>query len=72
MRTLRGVWLEIRVIPVLLWSYAALTGGSGLAPPAARRDLTPYAGALVLGVRIQGLVADRADEPVDRVEAVHR
>jgi 1,4-dihydroxy-2-naphthoate octaprenyltransferase len=65
MRTLRGVWLEIRVIPVLLWSYAALTVGSGLAFHAGHRDLALYAGALVLGVLIQGLVAHCTNELVD-------
>jgi 1,4-dihydroxy-2-naphthoate octaprenyltransferase len=65
MRTLRGVWLEIRVIPVLLWSYAALTVGSGLAFHAGHRNLALYAGALVLGVLIQGLVAHCTNELVD-------
>jgi 1,4-dihydroxy-2-naphthoate octaprenyltransferase len=65
MRILRGVWLEIRVIPVLLWSYAALTVGSGLAFRAGHRDLALYAGALVLGVLIQGLVAHCTNELVD-------
>lgn len=65
MRTLRGVWLEIRVIPVLLWSYAALTVGSGLAFRDGHRDLALYAGALVLGVLIQGLVAHCTNEVVD-------
>ena len=29
--TLRGLWLEVRVIPVLLWSFSALTLGTALA-----------------------------------------
>ncbi len=65
MRILRGVWLEIRVIPVLLWSYAALTVGTGLAFHAGHRSLPLYAGALVLGVLIQGLVAHCTNEVVD-------
>jgi 1,4-dihydroxy-2-naphthoate octaprenyltransferase len=36
-RTLRGVWLEVRVIPVLPWSFSALTVGTALA--AHSRDL---------------------------------
>jgi 1,4-dihydroxy-2-naphthoate polyprenyltransferase len=72
MRILRGVWLEIRVIPVLLWSYAALTVGTGLAFHAGRRGLAPYAGALVLGVLIQGLVAHGTDEVVDRRSGTDR
>ena len=65
MRILRGVWLEVRVIPVLLWSYAALTVGSGLAFRDGHRNLALYAGALVLGVLIQGLVAHCTNEVVD-------
>jgi 1,4-dihydroxy-2-naphthoate octaprenyltransferase len=65
MRILRGVWLEIRVIPVLLWSYAALTVGTGLAFRAGHRSLALYAGALVLGVLIQGLLAHCTNEVVD-------
>jgi 1,4-dihydroxy-2-naphthoate octaprenyltransferase len=65
MRIVRGVWLEIRVIPVLLWSYAALTVGSGLAFHGGHRSLGLYAGALVLGVLIQGLVAHSTNEIVD-------
>src|SRR5436305_1076103 len=30
-RALRGLWLELRVIPVLLWSFSALTLGTALA-----------------------------------------
>jgi 1,4-dihydroxy-2-naphthoate octaprenyltransferase len=65
MRIVRGVWLEIRVIPVLLWSYAALTVGSGLAFRHGHRSLALYAGALLLGVLIQGLVAHSTNEIVD-------
>jgi 1,4-dihydroxy-2-naphthoate octaprenyltransferase len=65
MRIMRGVWLEIRVIPVLLWSYAALTVGSGLAFRHGHRSLALYAGALLLGVLIQGLVAHSTNEIVD-------
>ena len=30
-RVLLGLWLEIRVIPVLLWSFTAITLGTALA-----------------------------------------
>ena len=30
-RALLGLWLEIRIIPVLLWSYTAITLGTALA-----------------------------------------
>jgi hypothetical protein len=65
MRTLRGAWPEIRVIPVLLWNDAALTVGSGLAFRPGHRGLALYPGALLLGVLIQGLVAHRTNELVD-------
>ncbi|HUZ83048.1 MAG TPA: prenyltransferase [Gaiellales bacterium] len=64
-KTLRAVWLEVRVIPVLLWSFSALTLGTALA--AARGGLAGwyYAGAVVLGVLIQGLVAHTVNELED-------
>jgi 1,4-dihydroxy-2-naphthoate octaprenyltransferase len=63
--TLRGLWLEVRVIPVLLWSFSALTIGTALA--ARTRDVKAgyYVGAVVLGVLIQGLLAHCVNEIAD-------
>jgi 1,4-dihydroxy-2-naphthoate polyprenyltransferase len=63
--TLRGLWLEVRVIPVLLWSFSALTVGTALA--AHGRDLRVwyYVGAVVLGALIQGLLAHCVNELAD-------
>ena len=63
--TLRGLWLEVRVIPVLLWSFSALTVGTALA--AHDRDLKVwyYVGAVVLGALIQGLLAHCVNELAD-------
>ena len=63
--TLRGLWLEVRVIPVLLWSFSALSVGTALA--ARDRDLAAwyYVGALVLGALIQGLLAHCVNELAD-------
>ncbi len=63
--TLRGLWLEVRVIPVLLWSFSALTIGTALA--AHGRDLQAwyYVGAVVLGALIQGLLAHSVNEIAD-------
>jgi 1,4-dihydroxy-2-naphthoate octaprenyltransferase len=63
--TLRGLWLEVRVIPVLLWSFSALTVGTALA--AQGRDLAAwyYVGAVVLGALIQGLLAHCVNEIAD-------
>lgn len=63
--TLRGLWLEVRVIPVLLWSFSALTVGTALA--AQGRDLEPwyYVGAVILGALIQGLLAHSVNEVAD-------
>jgi hypothetical protein len=66
MRIVRGVWSEIRVIPVLLWSYAGLTLGTGLAFRAGHKSVPLYTGALVLGVLIQGLLAHCTNEVVER------
>lgn len=65
MATLRGLWLEVRVIPVLLWSFSALTVGTALA--AQGRDLKAwyYVGAVVLGALIQGLLAHSVNEIAD-------
>ena len=42
----RGVWLEIRVIPVLLWSFSAITLGSALAAHGGEFHTAYYLGAV--------------------------
>jgi 1,4-dihydroxy-2-naphthoate octaprenyltransferase len=64
-RTLRGLWLELRVIPVLLWSFSALTLGTALAARGRVLHVWYYAGAVALGVLIQGLVAHTVNEIED-------
>ena len=65
-RTLRGLWLEVRVIPVLLWSFSALTLGTALgADRAGMLDHWYYLGAIALGVLIQGLLAHTVNEIED-------
>src|SRR5438105_2842511 len=64
-RRLVGVYLEIRVIPVLLWSYTAITLGTGVA--ATDGPITPwgYLAAVAVGVLLQGLVAHCVNEIAD-------
>jgi len=57
MASLRGIWLELRVIPVLLWSYSALTLGTALAADDRPLQGWYYLGAVSLGLLIQGLLA---------------
>src|SRR3954452_5691785 len=64
-RMLRGVWLEVRVIPVLLWSFSAITLGTAVAVDGGELDGTLYLGAVVLGVLIQGLLAHCVNELED-------
>jgi 1,4-dihydroxy-2-naphthoate polyprenyltransferase len=61
-RALRGVWLELRVIPVLLWSFSALTLGTALAAHGRSLHTGYYVGAVVLGALIQGLLAHTVNE----------
>ncbi len=63
---LRGVWLELRVIPVLLWSFSAITLGTALSAHH-RHELRGwyYLGAVVLGVMIQGVLAHTVNEIED-------
>jgi 1,4-dihydroxy-2-naphthoate polyprenyltransferase len=63
--TLRGLWLEVRVIPVLLWSFSALTIGTALASRTRELDAWYYLGAVALGVLIQGLLAHCVNEVAD-------
>src|SRR5438874_1328763 len=65
-RLARGLWLEVRIVPVLLWSFAALTAGTALAwHHGGRHDLWLYAGVVLLGVLIQGLLAHTVNDVVD-------
>jgi len=63
--TLRGLWLEVRVIPVLLWSFSALTVGTALAAHGRDIEVWYYVGAVVLGALIQGLLAHSVNEIAD-------
>ena len=63
--SIRGVWLEVRVIPVLLWSFAAITLGSALAAHGNELQIAYYLGAIALGVLIQGLLAHSVNEIED-------
>ena len=63
--TLRGLWLEVRVIPVLLWSFSALTLGTALAAHGRDLEVWYYLGAVALGVLIQGLLAHSVNEVED-------
>jgi len=63
--TLRGLWLEVRVIPVLLWSFSALTLGTALAARGRPLQVWFYLGAVALGVLIQGLLAHTVNEVTD-------
>jgi 1,4-dihydroxy-2-naphthoate octaprenyltransferase len=63
--TLRGLWLEVRVIPVLLWSFSALTVGTALAAHGRDLKVWYYVGAVVLGALIQGLLAHCVNEIAD-------
>ncbi len=63
--TLRGLWLEVRIIPVLLWSFSALTLGTALAAHGHRLQVWYYLGAVALGVLIQGLLAHSVNEVED-------
>jgi 1,4-dihydroxy-2-naphthoate polyprenyltransferase len=63
--TLRGLWLEVRVIPVLLWSFSALTLGTALAARDRPLAVWCYLGAIALGVLIQGLLAHTVNEIED-------
>ena len=63
--TLRGLWLEVRVIPVLLWSFSALTLGTALAARNQPLQVWYYLGAVALGVLIQGLLAHSVNEVED-------
>ena len=63
---LLGLWLEIRVIPVLLWSFTAITLGTALAWHDGGGISVPgYLTAVAVGVLLQGLVAHSVNEIAD-------
>jgi 1,4-dihydroxy-2-naphthoate octaprenyltransferase len=64
-RTLRGLWLELRVIPVLLWSFSAITLGTAVTARGRELDVRLYVGAVLLGLLIQGLLAHCVNELED-------
>jgi 1,4-dihydroxy-2-naphthoate polyprenyltransferase len=59
------MWLEVRVIPVLLWSFSALTLGTAVAARGQELRVGYYLGAVALGVLIQGILAHTVNEIVD-------
>ena len=65
-RALLGLWLEIRIIPVLLWSYTAITLGTALAwRDGGDVSIAGYIAAVAVGVLLQGLVAHSVNEIAD-------
>ena len=65
-RALLGLWLEIRIIPVLQWSFTAITLGTALAwRDGGDVSVTGYLVAVAVGVLLQGLVAHSVNEIVD-------
>lgn len=65
-RVLLGLWLEIRVIPVLLWSFTAITLGTALAwHDGDGIAVGGYLAAVAVGVLLQGLVAHCVNEIAD-------
>lgn len=65
-RALMGLWLEIRIIPVLQWSFTAITLGTALAwSDGGEVSVAGYLVAVAVGVLLQGLVAHCVNEVVD-------
>lgn len=65
-RALLGLWLEVRVIPVLLWSFTAITLGTALAwRDGGGISVWGYLAAVAVGVLLQGLVAHCVNEIAD-------
>jgi 1,4-dihydroxy-2-naphthoate polyprenyltransferase len=65
-RAVLGLWLEIRVIPVLQWSFTAITLGTALAwRDEGEVSVTGYLVAVAIGVLLQGLVAHSVNEISD-------
>ncbi len=65
-RALLGVYLELRIVPVLMWSFTAITLGTGLAAASgASISVVGYLAAVAVGALLQGLVAHGVNEVVD-------
>ncbi len=66
MRRIAGVFLELRVIPVLLWSFTAITLGTALAVhDGGSLNVAGYLVAVAVGVLLQGCVAHTVNELAD-------
>ncbi len=65
-RRLLGAYLEVRVVPVLLWSYTAITLGTAVAVHQGHALVVwAYLLALAVGALLQGLVAHSVNEIFD-------
>jgi 1,4-dihydroxy-2-naphthoate octaprenyltransferase len=65
-RRLLGAYLELRVVPVLLWSYTAITLGTALAVHDGHSLVVwGYVAAVVVGALLQGFVAHTVNEIAD-------
>lgn len=64
-RRAAGIYLELRVIPVLLWSFSAIALGSALAVREGELAAGWLVAALVVGLLLQGLVAHTVNEVTD-------
>lgn len=61
-----GIYLEVRVIPVLLWSFTGLTLGTALAVhEGAALHVGDYLAAVAIGVLLQGIVAHTVNDLAD-------
>ncbi len=64
-RLLVGAYLEMRAIPVLLWSFSAITLGAAAAGAGGVVHAGWLAASLAIGVLLQGFVAHTVNEIVD-------
>lgn len=65
-RALFGFYLEVRIVPVLMWSFTAITLGTGLAAASgADVSVVGYLAAVAVGALLQGLVAHGLNEISD-------
>lgn len=64
-RRLIGGYLELRVIPVLLWSFSAITLGTALAWDRGPASPGWFAVALLVGLLLQGAVAHAVNDLTD-------
>jgi 1,4-dihydroxy-2-naphthoate octaprenyltransferase len=61
-----GVYLEVRVIPVLLWSFTGITIGTAFAVhQGAGLRVGDYLAAVAIGVLLQGIVAHTVNDLAD-------